>query len=177
MNSPDEPRFVRVGGIPFEEAESTLDETCSTMVGRLVYVGTINGHGWQHFGHSHYPSYPAVPEPFHARIDRFYSFRKNPRRGFFATVVEPGHPFDWWQLICCTRHVGRFNFTDPPAAYNLLVSRAGVRLGSPADPRSTAHWPAFYRNGDVYSFGFADIAETADHLATWFEALRRERSS
>src|SRR4051812_16495059 len=108
MSSAGDPRFLRIGAIPLEEAESTLDDSCEAMIGRKVYVGTVYGYGWGHRGHNHYPGYPGVPEPFHARVERFYAFRANPRRGFFGVVEEPGHRFDGFRMVCCTRHVGRF---------------------------------------------------------------------
>jgi hypothetical protein len=172
MKSPDEPTFVCIGSIPLQESESTLAASCDAMIGKLVYVATVNGHGWTHRGHSFYPGYPGVPEPFHARIRRFYAFRMNPRRGFFATVEESGHPFDHFELICCTRHGGQFDFSDRPANFGLLVSKGEPRLADESDPNCTAHWPFFYPAGTVSSFGFADIAETEADIERWMERLR-----
>ncbi len=156
------PEFAPIGSIPLEEAQSTLDTASERLLGGIVYVKTVNGHGWNHHGHDHYPGYPGVPAPFHVRIDQFFSYRMNSRRGFLGTIAEVGHPFDGFGMICCTRHVGQFNFIDRIARYNLLVCPGVPRLGEPTDPNCTVHWPAFYPTGEVYSYGFADIAESIE---------------
>ena len=173
MSQDKQPAFFAVGGILLTEAESGLEPTCDRYFGEPVHVRPVYGHGWTHKGHGAYPGYPGVPDSFRVRVEDFYPFRNNPRRGFFATVDEPGHPFDGFGMICCTRHQGTFNFTDRPAMYNLLVCPGVPRLADLSDPNCTEHWPVFYPSGDVFSYGFADIAESADHLAKWEAELRR----
>src|SRR5262245_8394815 len=107
--------FIPIGTVPLQEAESTLDASCDAMLGRIVFIETIPGWGWVHRGHSLYPDYPNLPAPFHVRIRTYYAFRMNARRGFFATIEEAGHPLNGFDMVCCTRHCGRFNFTDRPA--------------------------------------------------------------
>jgi hypothetical protein len=172
MGASTGPEFVCVGSIPRHEAESTLDDTCDAFIGKVVYIRPIYGYGWRHEGHGHFSGYPGVPTPFHARIQRFFGYRMNRRRGFFANVEEVGHPFDGFYMVGCTRHRGCFNFTDRPSAYNMLLSIEEPRIGDESDPNSTAHWPAWFPGGNTHSAGFGDIAETPEHLDDWIQRLQ-----
>jgi hypothetical protein len=142
----------------------------------VVHVSPYYGYGWYHKGHAHYPGYPGVPEPFTVRISRLYSFRSNPRRGLFGIVTQGEHPFVGWWLVCCLRYRGQFDFQERHGAYNLLTSPVEPLIASPDDPRCTPHWPAFDPQSEVFSSGFADIAETPEHIAARVERLKTARS-
>ena len=83
------------------------------------------------------------------------------RRGVVARVVEPGFVYDGFWLVSMTRHLGVWNFTDRPAAYNLLLCPEQPVEGREEDsPEYGRFWPVWHLRGQPQASGFGRIAET-----------------
>ncbi len=137
---------------------STLDAACDEYVGCELVVEPHYGYGWFHQGTPLRD--PAVPPPFHIRVVRVYSYQGE-RRGVLARVAEPGAGYDGFWMVGMTRHLGIWNFTDRPAAYNLLLCPEEPVPGRPEDsPEYGKLWPVWHLRGNPCASGFGRVAES-----------------
>lgn len=141
------------------EKISTLERVCEEYVGRTLIVEPYYGHGWYHPSGGPFGDHE-IPPPFHFRIERLYSY-KGEGRGVLAHVTEPGFVYHGFWLVSMTRHLGKWNFTDRPANYNLLLCPEEPIEGNEQDsPEYGQLWPVWHLRGQPQASGFGRIAES-----------------
>jgi len=115
MRRDESPAFRPVGGNTGEPlptlVPSGLDDSVHAFRDQLVDVHTAYGWGW-----TGNPGAPAPPPPFHARIKQLSS------HGGVAVIETPGHPLNDARVSFSLRHLGVFNFTDNPGAYDVAIA-------------------------------------------------------
>lgn len=146
--------FQPIGCVPVDMSQpitSTLGYAATTAIGKLLTFKTEYGYGW--FGTSRADEYP---DPFQARLLRFFEWRGN-RRGGIAKVEQSGHACDGMWVLFATRHVGIFNFTDCIEHYNVaLLTR------EPEEPEDNGtFWVMSEDTPGLAMGGFAEIFESA----------------
>src|SRR5262249_25716647 len=117
--------------------------------------------------------------PFRLCVARVYTY-KGERRGVLARVTEPGFLYDRYWLVSMTRDGGVWNFTDRPAAYNLLLCPEEPVEGKPEDaPLCAKLWPIWHLRGRPHTLGCGRIAESLQRCADYDarqQAQARQRS-
>ncbi len=153
---------------------STLEDACDHYAGRMLVVEPDFAEGWVHqvevvepycgYGWHLAPKLFAktggLPPPFRLQVVRVYTY-KGERRGVLARVTEPGFLYDGYWLVSMTRDGDVWNFTDRPAAYNLLLCPQESVEGKPEDaPLVGELWPIWHLRGHPHTIGFGLIAES-----------------
>jgi hypothetical protein len=180
-------------GILVDTFGSTLEDGCGQYAGRTLVVEPDRAHGWVHqvlvvepyCGYGwHLATNPfavagGLPPPFRLFVARVYTY-KGERRGVLARVAEPGFLYDGYWLVSMTRDVGVWNFTDRPAAYNLLLCPEEPVEGKPEDaPLCGKLWPIWHLRGRPHTLGCGRIAESLQRFAGYDlrqQTQARERS-
>jgi hypothetical protein len=112
-----------------------------------------------------FSDYSGVPPSFHLQVVRVYSY-KGERRGVLARITEPGLLYNGFWLVSMTRHLGAWNFTDRPAAYNLHLCPEEPVEGKPEDSPDYAElWPIWHLQGSSQASGFGPVAESLECCA------------
>jgi hypothetical protein len=149
-----------------EDRCSTLEDACEQYVGRTLIVEPYYGYGWVHPPGGPFGDH-GTPTPFRLRVERVYLY-KGQRRGLLARVTEPGFVYDSFWLVSMTRHLGVWNFTDRPAAYNLLLCPEEPVEGQEEDsPEYGKLWPVWHLRGQPHASGFGRIAESLGCCAAY----------
>jgi len=143
------PQFKFIGTVPTDPSQpitSGLSSSAEAALGQLLFFKTEPGHGW--IGTPNYDP----PEPFVARLERFFEWRGN-RRGGVARVEQPEHPCDGMWVIFATRHVGIFDFEKLIEHYNVAILSE-----PPADPVDNGtFWVLTEKLPGVVMAGFTEI--------------------
>lgn len=142
--------FRHIGCVPLDTSQpitSGLSNSTLAAINNLLHFKTKPGHGW--IGT---PTPYDCPEPFQARLQRFFYWRGN-RRGGVARVEQPGHPCDGYWAIFATRHLGTFDFHAQTEHFNVAILSA-----APDDPvDSGTFWVLTEELPGLLMAGFAEI--------------------
>lgn len=139
------------------DQRTELAQECDASIGRVLTVQPIYGYGWYHEAKAGGPKAYEVPEPFHVRVQRIYTYLGE-RRGIVGRITEPDFIYDEFWLVSMTRHVGIWNFTDRPAQSNLLICPDTPLEGAVEDaPAFGEQWPVWQLRGHPQASGFGII--------------------
>lgn len=155
-----QPAFKPIGTVPLDLSQpitSGLSEIAIAALGKLLIFKTYCGYGWVGTSNPYHP-----PEPFVARLQRFFYWRGN-RRGGIARVEQPAHPCDGMWAMFATRHIGIFDFDTQIEHYNVAILKT-----APDDPSDNGtFWVLTEKLPDLIMAGFAEIMTApeggADH--------------
>lgn len=124
---------------------------------RLVLVQPQYGWGWSLLDGQTQDAAPIDFQSIHdagafrIKIKRFFSYN-NELRGFCGKIEEPRHKFDGLWIVCSTRVVGDFNFTDNPCpGYDVQISSV--------EPQGI-EWPKIPQGNPLYmGYGSVNLQE------------------
>ena len=150
-----QPGFKPIGVVPLDLSQpitSGLSENAVAAIGKLLIFKTYYGHGWIGTTNLYHP-----PEPFVARLLRFFYWRKN-RRGGVARVEQSGHPCDGMWAMFATRHIGIFDFDTQIEHYNVAILKT-----APDDPADNGtFWVLTEKLPGLVMAGFAEIMTASE---------------